>query len=182
MSTYTGARYLDDVLDEFRKYKTMAERAMNQLDDDAFFATLDDEANSVAILVKHMAGNMRSRWRDFLTTDGEKPDRLRDSEFIISEGDTRAALMAQWETGWGYLFAALEPLGDDDLLSQVTIRQEPYTVLAAINRQLTHYAYHVGQLVLLAKHPRGAAWQTLSIPRGASDAYNQAMRQSGSAG
>ena len=182
MSTSVGSLYLRDVLDEFRKYKTMAERAINQLDDDAFFATLDDEANSVAILVKHMAGNMRSRWRDFLTADGEKPDRFRDNEFIITEDDTRVALMAQWEAGWRYLFAALEPLGDDDLLSQVAIRQESHTVLAAINRQLTHYAYHVGQLVLLAKHARGAAWQTLSIPRGESDAYNQAMRQSGSAG
>ncbi|MCB0045200.1 MAG: DUF1572 family protein [Caldilineaceae bacterium] len=167
--------YLTSALDQFRKYKTMAERAVAQIDDDAFYATLDAEANSIAVLMKHMAGNMRSRWRDFLTSDGEKADRLRDNEFILTDDDSRTAIMAAWEAGWGLLFAALEPLSDSDMTREVTIRHETLTVLEAVNRQLTHYAYHVGQIVLLAKHAQGPGWRTLSIPRGGSDAYNQQM-------
>lgn len=170
-----GDHYLADAISEFRKYKRMAERALAQVDDGTFFAALDPESNSIAILVKHMAGNMRSRWRDFLTSDGEKPDRHRDTEFVIEAGDTRESLMVRWEAGWQLLFDALEPLTADDLLRTVQIRREEHTVIQAINRQLTHYPYHVGQIVLLAKHAQSSEWQTLSIPRGQSEQYNARM-------
>lgn len=170
-----GDQYLSDVLAEFRKYKRLAERAVEQVDDEAFFAVLDPEANSMAILVKHMAGNMHSRWRDFLNTDGEKPDRNRDAEFIVMDGDTRESLMMDWEDGWQLLFDALLSLTADELLQVVQIRGEDHSVIKAINRQLTHYPYHVGQIVLLAKHTRCADWQTLSIPRGQSEQYNARM-------
>ena len=160
--------FLDDALIQFRKYKAMAERAMAQLDDAQFFATLGPEENSVALLVKHVAGNQRSRWTDFLTSDGEKPDRHRDEEFERRPDDTRASLMARWEDGWRRLFAALEPLGEADLVRIVTIRDEPHSVLQAVARQQTHYAYHVGQIVFLARHLVGAGWKSLSIPRGMS--------------
>jgi hypothetical protein len=164
----SGDPYLDDVRRQLGKLKTLAERAMAQIGDEAFFHTLDAEANSVALIVKHLAGNMRSRWTDFLTADGEKPDRGRDEEFERRGSDDRAALMARWEDGWGRLLAAVEPLAAADLGRTVTIRGEPHTVLQAIDRQLVHYAYHVGQIVLLAKHHAGAAWTSLSIPRGRS--------------
>jgi len=176
MSNSLGNHMLADAIGEFRKYKAMAERAMDQVDDETFFRTLDDEANSIAVLVKHMAGNMRSRWRDFLTSDGEKPDRHRDTEFIIEAGETREVLMVRWEAGWQLLFSALEPLSGDDLLRTVLIREEPHTVVEAINRQLTHYSYHVGQIVMLAKHFQGENWQTLSIARGQSEQFNAQMR------
>ena len=175
MSTTLADHYLANVLVEFRRYKSLADRAMAQIDDPVFFAVLDPEANSIAILVKHMAGNMRSRWRDFLTSDGEKPDRDRDSEFILTPADTRPALMARWEEGWQTMFQALEPLAGTDLLRTVTIRGEPHTITAATNRQVAHYAYHVGQIVFLAKHARSSAWQSLSIPRGKSAQFNAAM-------
>ena len=174
MSTTLADHYLANALAEFRRYKSLADRAMAQIDDPVFFAVLDPEANSIAILVKHMAGNMRSRWRDFLTSDGEKPDRDRDSEFIITPADTRLALMARWEEGWQLMFHALEPLAGTDLLRTVTIRGEPHTIIAATNRQVAHYAYHVGQIVFLAKHARSTAWQSLSIPRGQSAQFNAA--------
>jgi hypothetical protein len=160
--------FLDDALIQFRKYKAMAERAMAQIDDAQFFAAPGPEENSVALLVKHVAGNQRSRWTDFLTSDGEKPDRHRDEEFERRPADTRVALMARWEDGWRLLFAALEPLGEGDLLRIVTIRGEPHSVLQAVARQQTHYAYHVGQIVFLARHLVGAGWKSLSIPRGLS--------------
>ena len=150
----------------FRMYKDLGEKAMAQLADDAeFFRTLDPESNSVAVIVRHVSGNMRSRWTDFLTTDGEKPDRRRDEEFEMREGLGRADVLRWWEEGWSVLFAALDALGEDDLGRTVTIRGEPHTVVQAIQRQVAHYASHVGQIVFLAKHLRGAAWRTLSIPR-----------------
>ena len=164
--------YIQVVLREFRGQRQLADRAMSQVTDEQFFARLDRGDNSIAIIVKHMAGNMRSRWRDFLTSDGEKPDRNRDTEFVLNEEDTRQALRRLWDTGWGLLFDALEPLDDSDLGRTVTIRGEELTVLQAINRQLTHYAYHVGQLALLAKHFAAGQWQTLSIPKGESSAFN----------
>ncbi len=160
--------YLKDVSLQLRKYRELAEKALAQVADADFFAVLDSEANSIALIIKHMAGNMRSRWTDFLTSDGEKPDRERDREFILEEGDRREALMARWEEGWELTLAAIEGLRPEDLQRTVTIRGEPHTVLEAINRQLTHYAYHVGQIVLLAKHAAGERWQSLSIPRGRS--------------
>ncbi len=156
--------YLHDSLSVFRGYKTLAERAMAQVSDDQLFATLDGEMNSIAIIVKHMAGNMRSRWTDFLTTDGEKPDRHRDSEFEEPAAG-RQELIAQWERGWQYVFDAIEPLTDADLGRTVTIRGEPHSVMQAINRQIAHYANHVGQIVLLAKHFAAGQWQSLTIPR-----------------
>jgi len=146
---------------------------MAQCPDEGLFVMLDAESNSIAIIVKHMAGNMRSRWKDFLTTDGEKPDRNRDTEFEAPP-KTRAELMAMWEGGWKYLFDALEPLSESDLTRTVTIRSEPHSVMQAINRQVAHYAHHVGQIVLLAKHfatKAGKKWETLSVPRGQSKQF-----------
>lgn len=159
--------WLVDALRELRKYRTMAERAVAQVPEERWFTRLDPESNSLALLMKHMAGNMRSRWTDFLTTDGEKPDRRRDAEFE-DEDDTPASIRARWDDGWRRVFAALEPLRAPDLARTVTIRGEPHTVQQAIQRQLTHYAYHVGQLVFLAKHLAGPSFQSLSIPRGKS--------------
>jgi hypothetical protein len=156
--------YLEDSLAVFRQYKSMGERAMAQVSDEALFAALDEESNSIAIIVNHMAGNMRSRWTDFLTTDGEKPDRNRDGEFE-SPPETRAALMQIWEDGWNLVFGALEPLSDADLGRTVTIRGEPHSVMQAIQRQVGHYAGHCGQIVLLAKHFAGDRWKTLTIPK-----------------
>jgi hypothetical protein len=164
--------YLEDSLTMFRQYKTMGERAMKQVTDDQLFTALDEEMNSIAIIVKHMAGNMRSRWTDFLTTDGEKPDRNRESEFEAPPA-SRAALMQVWEDGWGLVFRALEPLSDEDLGRTVTIRGEPHSVMQAIHRQVAHYACHCGQIVLLAKHFAHDHWTSLSIPRGKSALLNQ---------
>lgn len=163
--------YHADAIKSFRNYKKLAERAIEQVSDEEFFAAIDAEANSIAVLVKHIAGNARSRWRDFLTTDGEKADRDRDTEFELI-GDTRESLMQYWETGWQTLFDAIEPLTPDDFTLTVKIRGEPHTVIEAINRQLTHYAYHVGQIVLLAKHFRSAEWTSLSIPKNRSGQFN----------
>ena len=164
--------FIDDCLLQLRKLKTQADKARAQIREDQLFAVLDPEANSIAVIMKHMAGNMRSRWTDFLTTDGEKPDRNRDGEFIITHDDTHAAVVAMWEDGWTRLFAAISTLTPDDLTRTVRIRGEEHTVLEAINRQMTHYAAHVGQIVLLAKHYAGAGWQSLSIPRGKSREFD----------
>jgi hypothetical protein len=164
--------YLEDSLAVFRYYKNLAEKAMDQVADEHLFAVLDEEANSIATIVKHMTGNMRSRWTDFLTTDGEKPDRNRDSEFVDPPA-TRAALMADWENGWTRVFETLESLTDDDLARTVTIRGEAHSVMQAINRQLAHYPHHVGQIVLLAKHFASNHWQSLSVPRNRSAEFNQ---------
>jgi uncharacterized protein DUF1572 len=165
MDQRVGAAFLTEVIRVLRQYKQLADGAVSQVDPDAVFRPLDPESNSIAILLQHMAGNMRSRWTDFLITDGEKPDRHRDAEFELAAGVTLDRLRADWEDGWRRLFAALEPLGPDDLLRTVTIRGKPLTVLAAIERAMAHYGYHIGQIVFLAKHLRGGAWQTLSVPR-----------------
>ena len=156
MTTDLAAHYLDEVQRQFRGHKRMAEGAMAQLNDEDFFVTIDPEANSVAILVKHLAGNMRSRFTDFLTSDGEKPDRFRDREFELVAGTTRAEVMKWWEEGWNCVFAAIESLKREDVMRTVTVRGEPHTVMQAINRQIAHYAQHTGQIVFLAKHLRGA--------------------------
>ena len=160
--------FLTDALFELRKYKKMSESAFAQISDAQWFEVTDDEANSVAIIVKHMVGNMRSRWTDFLTTDGEKPNRERDTEFEIYDADTVPKLKARWEEGWALVFSALEPLNEKDLTRVVTIRDQPHTVLQAVMRQLTHYAYHVGQIVFLGRQMVGKQWTSLSIPRGKS--------------
>lgn len=166
-----GTAYLEDVLRNFRSYKRLAEEAMAQATDEEIFRQIDPEANSIAMLVKHMAGNMRSRWVDFLTSDGEKPDRHRDREFEIDSGTTRADVMAWWEQGWQYVFQAITPLKPEDLTRKVFIAGREHLVLQAITRQLLHYAGHVNQIVLLAKHFRGAEWKSLSIPKGKSETF-----------
>ena len=171
-----GAAFLADARVVFAKQKRLAERALAQIADDRFFEVLGPAENSVAIILKHMAGNMRSRWRDFLTTDGEKPDRNRDAEFE-HEGESRADVLGRWEQGWATLFAAIDGLGPDDLLREVRIRGEVHTVLQAINRQLDHYAYHVGQIVQLARHFAGEGWETLSIARRQSHAFSDGARK-----
>lgn len=164
--------YLADSLELFRYYKKLAERAMEQVADDQLFTVLDAEANSIAIVAKHMAGNMRSRWSDFLTSDGEKPSRNRDTEFENPPA-TRADLMQVWEEGWAQVFQALEPLSDEDLSRTVTIRGEAHSVMQAINRQIAHYSYHVGQIVLLAKHLGCDRWNALTVPRNRSADFNR---------
>jgi hypothetical protein len=163
-----GRHYLEDARLQLRKYRDLADRALAQCPREHWFSAPDPETNCIAVIVKHMAGNMRSRWTDFLHTDGEKPDRDRDREFVLAEADTEEEILQQWNDGWARTFAAIESLGAGDLERVVTIRGEPHTVLQAINRQLTHYAYHVGQLVLLARHYAGGTWRSLSIPRGQS--------------
>jgi hypothetical protein len=167
--------YLKDSLALFRYYKNLAERAMTQLTDEQLAAVLDDESNSIALIVKHMTGNMRSRFTDFLTTDGEKPDRRRDLEFI-GPLPTREALMTSWEEGWACVFGALEPLVEEDLARTVTIRSEAHSVLQAINRQVAHYSYHCGQIVFLAKHLNHAAWKPLTVGRGQSEEFNRRVK------
>lgn len=164
--------YIEDALAIFRQNKLLGERAMQQVSDQQLCASLDNESNSIAIIVKHMAGNMRSRWTDFLTTDGEKASRNRDSEFVDPPA-TRGALMHEWEEGWACVFGAIEPLTDADLARVVTIRGEAHSVMQAINRQLAHYPQHMGQIILLAKHFAGERWQTLSVARNRSAEFNR---------
>jgi hypothetical protein len=166
--------YVKDSIDLFRYYKHLAERAMAQCPDEALFKTIDGESNSIAIIVKHLAGNMRSRWSDFLTSDGEKPDRNRDTEFE-EPPKTRAELLELWEHGWKYVFDALQPLTDADMGRTMTIRNEPHSVMQAINRQMAHYAHHIGQILFLAKHltfVSSGKWQSLSVPRGQSKQFS----------
>jgi hypothetical protein len=164
--------YVEDTKAIFRQYKRMAEGAMAQLEDAELYAVLDPEMNSVAVIMKHMAGNMCSRWTDFLTTDGEKPSRNRDGEFEDPPA-TRAGLMAMWEDAWSCLLATLESLTDADLARTITIRGEAHSVMQAINRQVAHYPYHCGQIVMLAKHFRSEGWRSLSVPRRQSAEFNQ---------
>ena len=169
------SHYLADAVRQLEKYKGLADGAVAQIADDDLFRAPDAESNSIAIVMKHVAGNMRSRWRDFLTSDGEKPDRHRDSEFELEPADTKTAILARWEEGWRLLFGTLGALAPADLLRTVTIRGEAHTVLQAINRQLTHYAYHVGQIVFLARHFAGPRWKSLSIPRRRSKDFEVSM-------
>ncbi len=164
-----AALVLNACIRAFRKQKTLGERAFTQLGDDELFAAIDPEANSIAVLVKHLHGNMRSRWTDFLTSDGEKPDRNRDSEFVIGPHErTRDTVLQWWEDGWSYLLDAVTALTPADLQAHVTIRGEAMPAITAILRQVDHHGQHVGQIVLLAKHLKGDKWQTLSIARGNS--------------
>jgi hypothetical protein len=164
--------YLADSVALLRYYKSLGERAMAQVSDEQLVAALDGEMNSIAVIVKHMAGNMRSRWTDFLTSDGEKPDRDRDAEFADPPA-TGAALLALWEAGWKCVFDALAPLGEADLGRTITIRGEKHSVMQAINRQVAHYAYHCGQIVFLAKHFNHAGWKSLSVPRNGSQDFTR---------
>jgi hypothetical protein len=164
--------YTEDARAIFHQYKKLADAAIAQVSDADLYCALDPEANSIAIVMKHMAGNMLSRWTDFLTTDGEKPTRNRDSEFEDAP-DTRAELLAFWERGWSCLFSALDPLTDTDLTRTITIRGEAHSVMQAINRQVAHYSYHCGQIVLLAKHFQSSDWKCLSVPRRKSEEFNR---------
>jgi hypothetical protein len=177
MDDSVGRNYLDDALANFRQYKMLAEKAFAQVDDEGFFTTLDEEANSIGVIIKHMAGNMSSRWTDFLNTDGEKPERNRDMEFVLAPETTRDELVSHWERGWAHVFHAVESLRPEDLARQVFIRGQAHTVVAAINRQLTHYAYHTGQIVFIAKHLCSNKWQSLSIPRNKSAQFNAYLAQ-----
>ena len=174
----TDSPILSAAIDEFQKIKKLADKSIAQLSDDQLHATLDPEANSVAILMRHMAGNMRSRWIDFLTSDGEKPNRMRDGEFE-DPGQSREELIAEWEHGWQCVFDALTPLTDADLQRTVMIRGEAHSVYKAMSRQVAHYAGHAYQILLLAKHMQGANWKTLSIPRGQSEEFNKRMLAKG---
>ena len=167
-----GAHYLEDALYTFRYYKNLAERAVAQIDDADFFRTLDDESNSIAVNMKHMAGNMLSRWTDFLVSDGEKPERDRDMEFVMPAETTRDEMIAYWQKGWRCTFDALTPLKPEDLMRTVTIRGQDHTVVQAINRQIAHYAYHVGQIVYLAKFFKASNWESLSVPKNKSAEFN----------
>ena len=164
--------YTKDARDLLRYYKRLGDKAIEQCPDPGLFTAIDSESNSIAIIIKHMAGNMRSRWTDFLTTDGEKPDRNRDSEFETSP-QTRAALVVLWEAGWKICLDSLDALTDNDLTRTITIRGEPHSVMQAINRQVAHYPHHIGQIVFLAKHFAGPNWRTLSIPKKQSDEFNR---------
>lgn len=167
--------YLEDSIGLFAHYKKLADRAMEQLKDEQLFFKLDSESNCIALIVKHMAGNMRSRWTDFLTSDGEKPSRNRDSEFEQPHSN-KDILLKDWECGWACLFHALEELQETDLERTVTIRGEAHSVLQAINRQIAHYSYHVGQIVFLSKHLASDHWLTLSVPRNMSAEFNVKVR------
>ena len=177
MNLSLATHYLEDSIASLRAYKKLADKALDQLNEDEFFITLDEEGNSIAIIMKHMAGNMFSRWTNFLTTDGEKPDRNRDMEFVIEPKTSRDDVLAYWEKGWQRVFEALEPLSAEDLGKKVLIRGEEHTVIQAINRQLMHYANHIGQIVFLAKHFRSAEWKSLSIPRNRSAEFNAHLQE-----
>ena len=182
MNESLATHYLQDSIASLRAYQKMADKAIAQLRDEEYFVTLDAEANSIAVIMKHMAGNMFSRWTDFLSTDGEKPDRNRDMEFVIEPKTRKEDVVAYWEKGWQRVFDALEPLGADDLERKVLIRGEEHTVVQAINRQLMHYSYHIGQIVFLAKHFRSAEWKSLSIPRNRSAEFNASLQSQPGAG
>ena len=169
--TELAAHYLEEIKRQLRGHKRMAESAMAQLDDRDFFTAIDPESNSVAVIVKHIAGNARSRFTDFLTTDGEKPNRFRDQEFELSSATTRVEVMGWWEQGWTTVLATLDSLKPEDISRTITIRNEPHTIVQALNRALAHYAQHIGQIVFLSKHLRSKEWKTLSIPRGKSEEF-----------
>lgn len=171
MANEFSTSYVKDSLAIFRQYKRFADRAIEQINDEQLYATLDPESNSIAIIMKHVAGNMRSRWTDFLTSDGEKPTRNRDGEFDAPP-QTRAEVVGLWESGWKCAFDALAALTDENLAQTVYIRTEPHSVLQAIHRNLAHSVYHVGQIVFLAKHFAGEKWTTLTIPRNRSADFN----------
>src|SRR5437588_2637143 len=171
-----GQHYLEDALRTFRDYKELAERAWAQINDEDFFRTIDEESNSIAIIVKHMAGNMLSRWTDFLTTDGEKPERNRDMEFVMLPETTKEEMLAYWEKGWKVTLEAIESLRPDDLMRTIAIRGQDHTVVQAINRQMAHYAYHVGQIVYPAKHFRPGEWEALSVPKNKSAELNAKLQ------
>jgi hypothetical protein len=177
MSNEVARLFLDEAVKTFRSNKALADKALAQLKDEEFLVTIDEESNSVGVIIKHMTGNMFSRWTDFLTTDGEKPDRNRDMEFVLTPETTREELLVRWEEGWRCVFNAVESLQTEDVEKIVLIRGEEHTVMKAVIRQISHYAQHIGQIVFLAKHFRSAEWKTLSIPRNRSVEFNAALSE-----
>ena len=171
-----GTHYLEDIRVQVAKLKALAEGAIAQVTDEQLFQCIDQESNSMAIVMRHVGGNLRSRFTDFLTTDGEKPDRQRDGEFELPPGTSRETVVAGWNTGFACLDSTVRELTAADLLRDITIRSERHTVMQALNRALAHLAYHVGQIVALAKHLRGPDWRTLSIPRGQSEQFTGRRR------
>jgi len=165
MNENLGNHYLENSIHEFRKLKDLGDKSFSQIKDEDFFWSPDEESNSIAIIVRHLSGNMISRWTEFLTTDGEKKNRKRDEEFERIFYTDKDDVISRWEKGWSRLFKTLESLNEEDLLKEVKIRKEPHTVVQAINRQLTHYAYHIGQIVYISKHLESSNWKSLSIPR-----------------
>lgn len=176
MNQQLSQNYLDEMQSSFRNYKNLADKSFAQISDADFFRSLDAEDNSIATVAKHLAGNFRSRWTDFLTTDGEKPNRNRDSEFISEASETKEDLIKSWENGWSILFGSIQSLQPEDLSKTVTIRGQAHTVVEALNRALAHCAYHIGQIVFLAKYFRSSEWQTLSVPRNKSNDFNQYLQ------
>lgn len=171
-----AAHYLQDVIEQFGKLKSLTEGAIAQVSDEELFRAIDAESNSIAVIMRHVGGNLRSRFTDFLTADGEKPDRHRDGEFEMPEGTSRETVVAQWDLGFARLNAALAALTPADASRTVVIRGETLSIIQALDRSMTHTAMHVGQIVFLAKHLRAAEWRTLSIPRGQSETFNQPRR------
>jgi hypothetical protein len=165
--------YVDDIIFSFKKHKDMAEKAFRQVDDGDFFRKPGEHSNSLAVIIKHIAGNLASRWTNFLTSDGDKPWRDRDAEFVIGPDDTRDRLIAAWETGWSALFQTLASLQEADLPKKVTIRREEHTVFQAIHRSLTHTAYHVGQITYLSRLVTEGDWEWITIPPGQSQKWNE---------
>lgn len=174
-----GVMYLENTITVFLKHKEWADQAMRQLSDAQLREPLDENSNSVAMIAKHVAGNLLSRWTDVLTSDGEKPWRNRDNEFV-DDFSNRQEIMDFWEKGWNCLFESLRALSPDDLVKTIAIRGEPHSVLLAIQRSLAHSSYHVGQILMLARHQAGDDWRTITIPRGQSRSYNQHVWGSGS--
>ncbi|MBK8551698.1 MAG: DUF1572 family protein [Ignavibacteria bacterium] len=169
-----GKNYLENSISEFKKLKQLGDRSFSQIKDEDFFWSPDEESNSIAIIIRHLSGNMISRWTDFLTTDGEKENRNRDEEFERIFYTDKDDVISRWDKGWKRLFETFESLTENDLMKEIKIRNEPHTVIAAINRQLAHYGYHIGQIVYIAKHLEGTGWKSLSIPRGKSEEFNKA--------
>jgi len=176
MSEKILQNFLDETIESFRSYKKLAEKSFAQVSDEEFFKVIDAEANSMAAITKHIGGNLRSRWTNFLTSDGEKPDRNRDSEFVADD-DTRESLMPFWENGWNRLFETLQSLTIEDLEKIVQIRGEDFTVVKAINRAAMHTASHIGQITFLAKHFRSSEWKTLSVPKNKSAEFNDWLKK-----
>src|SRR6185369_4175497 len=172
-----GEHFIEDALKSFRDYKKLAEGAIAQIDEAELFRTIDDESNSIAVNMKHMAGNMLSRWSDFLTTDGEKPERDRDMEFVMLPDTTKDDIIGYWQKGWQCTFDAIQPLNADDLMRTVRIRGQDHTVIEAMNRQIAHYAYHVGQIVYLAKHFKANDWKSLSVAKNRSAEFNKYLAE-----
>jgi hypothetical protein len=170
--------FMAAILNAFEANKRLADRAVEQVRDEKLHVALDENTNSIAVIMKHVAGNLTSRWTDFLTTDGEKPDRKRDTEFENIAGDSPLRVKMLWDDGWRRTLSAISALSEGDLMRTVTIRGEPHTAMEAINRQVSYYAMHVGQIVFMAKHLAGDRWKSLSIPKGQSETFDVSKRGS----